>query len=101
MRALTPFTITTAHDLTAVLDLVHEEGHALVDGELEEGLRSVAVPVRDRDGSCLAAINVTMHSSRGSTDECVTTILPELRATAALIEADLHTAQRFVRIPIA
>ncbi|WP_374200117.1 IclR family transcriptional regulator C-terminal domain-containing protein [Streptomyces sp. AC555_RSS877] len=100
MRALTPFTITTSHDLTAVLDLVREEGHALVDGTLEEGLRSVAVPVHDRDGSCLAAINVIMHSSRGSADECLTTTLPELRATAALIEADLHTARRFVRVPI-
>ena len=100
MRALTPFTVTTPHDLTAILDRVREERHAMVDEELEEGLRSIAVPVRDRDGSCLAAINVTMHSSRGAAEECVINTLPGLRATAALIEADLHTAGRFVRVPI-
>ncbi|MEO3763890.1 IclR family transcriptional regulator C-terminal domain-containing protein [Streptomyces sp. B8F3] len=99
LRPLTPRTLTGRPELAALLDRVHREGYALVDEELEEGLRSIAVPVRDRGGVVVAALNVAMHSSRRSVGECVTGLLPELRATAAGIEADLHVAGRFTRIP--
>lgn len=99
LRQLTPRTLTGRPELAALLEHVHREGYALVDEELEEGLRSIAVPVRDRGGAVVAALNVAMHSSRRSAGECVTGLLPELRATAAGIEADLHVAGRFTRIP--
>jgi len=99
MGALTPRTVTRPADLRTILDQVREEGYALVDEELEAGLRSIAVPVRDREGGLIAAINVTMHSSRRSAAECVRAVLPELRATAVQAETDLHLAGRFVRVP--
>jgi IclR family pca regulon transcriptional regulator len=99
MAPLTSRTVTRPTDLKAILDRVREEGYALVEEELEEGLRSIAVAVRDRDGSVIAAINVNMHSSRRSAEECVEDILPELRDTAARIEGDLHITGRFVRVP--
>ncbi|MEU2913948.1 IclR family transcriptional regulator C-terminal domain-containing protein [Streptomyces massasporeus] len=99
MGALTPRTVTKPADLRTILDQVREEDYALVDGELEAGLRSIAVPVRDREGSLVAAINVTMHSGRRSASECVEAVLPELRATAVRTETDLHLAGRFVRVP--
>jgi len=99
MGALTPRTVRRPADLRTILDHVREEDYALVDGELEAGLRSIAVPVRDREGSLVAAINVTMHSSRRSAAECVKAVLPELRATAVRTEMDLHLAGRFVRVP--
>lgn len=99
MGALTPRTVARPADLRTILDQVREEDYALVDGELEAGLRSIAVPVRDREGSLVAAINVTMHSSRRSAAECVSAVLPELRATAVRTEMDLHLAGRFVRVP--
>ncbi|MGC5037452.1 IclR family transcriptional regulator domain-containing protein [Streptomyces sp. DT190] len=79
---------------------VHTQGYALVDEELEEGLRSLAVPVRDRAGRVVAALNAAMHASRHSLRECVTDLLPELTATATRIEADLHTAGRFTPVPL-
>ncbi|MEW2402793.1 IclR family transcriptional regulator C-terminal domain-containing protein [Streptomyces sp. NPDC046862] len=88
-----------ADDLAGALDLVRRDGYALVDGELEEGLRSVAVPVREGGGRVVAAVNVAMHSSRRTAEECVRDVLPELRDTVALIEADLHVAGRFRRVP--
>ncbi|MGW1495847.1 IclR family transcriptional regulator domain-containing protein [Streptomyces sp. NPDC002402] len=100
-RALTPRTVTGLPDLAAVLERVAQEGYALVDEELEEGLRSLAVPVRDLDGKSVAAVNVAMHSSRRTVQQCLAEVLPELRATAAGIEADLHIAGRFTRIPTA
>ncbi|MFD4259375.1 IclR family transcriptional regulator C-terminal domain-containing protein [Streptomyces sp. NPDC058534] len=82
-----------------VLREVRARGHALVDEELEAGLRAVAVPVRDRTGRVVAAVNVAMHAARWTTEECVTRVLPELRRTADLIEAELRVAGRFCRVP--
>ncbi|MFD8734778.1 IclR family transcriptional regulator C-terminal domain-containing protein [Streptomyces sp. NPDC059618] len=82
----------------AELDRVRTDGYALVEGELAQGLRCIAVPVRDRDGRTVAAVNVAMHTGRRTTEACVDDVLPELRATAARIEADLHIAGRFSRV---
>jgi IclR family pca regulon transcriptional regulator len=82
------------------LATIHSQGYALVDEELEEGLRSLAVPIRDRSGRVVAALNTAMHASRHTLRECVTDLLPELTATAARIESDLHTAGRFTHVPL-
>jgi IclR family pca regulon transcriptional regulator len=97
---LTPHTVTDPEKLRAELDRVRNSGYALVDEELEEGLRSIAVPVRGRGGRVVAAVNVAMHSSRRTPEECVRDVLPELHATAGRIEADLRVAGRFRRVPL-
>ncbi|MFJ8506873.1 IclR family transcriptional regulator C-terminal domain-containing protein [Streptomyces avermitilis] len=97
--APTPRTVTDPEDPRAVLARVRRDGYALVDGELEEGLRSIAVPVRERGGRVVAAVNVAMHSSRRTPEECVEEVLPELFAAASRIEADLHIAGRFRQVP--
>ncbi|MFE5137711.1 IclR family transcriptional regulator C-terminal domain-containing protein [Streptomyces fagopyri] len=99
LRPLTPRTITDPGRLKAVLDRVREDGYAFVDAELEEGLRSIAVPVRERGGRVVAAVNVAMHSSRRTSAQCVDEVLPELLATAGSIEADLRVAGRFRQVP--
>ncbi|MFI2760051.1 IclR family transcriptional regulator C-terminal domain-containing protein [Streptomyces echinatus] len=83
-----------AHGLTEV----RAQGYALVDEELESGLRSVAVPVRDRTGRTVAALNVATHAARRSLEECVRDLLPALRATADHVQRDLHTASRFAQV---
>ncbi|WP_329538931.1 IclR family transcriptional regulator domain-containing protein [Streptomyces sp. NBC_01358] len=98
-HALTPYTVTGPDELRAALDRVLADGYALVDEELEVGLRSVAVPVHDRRGTVVAAVNVAMHSSSRTLEECVTDVLPRLRAAAGRIEADLHITERYVRVP--
>lgn len=85
----TPRTITSATALRAELDRVREQGWALVDQELEDGLRSVAAPVRDRDGTVVAAINVATHASRSTLEAMQAELLPPLLETARHIEADL------------
>ncbi|MGY0017466.1 IclR family transcriptional regulator domain-containing protein [Streptomyces sp. cg35] len=67
---------------------------AVVDGP-EDGLRSVAVPVRDRAGRVVSALDVTAHQGRGDTAEWT----GALRATGAAIAADLHVTSRFVTVP--
>ncbi|MFF1623929.1 IclR family transcriptional regulator C-terminal domain-containing protein [Streptomyces sp. NPDC058272] len=100
LTPLTPRTITDPATFKAELDRVRKAGYALVDEELEEGLRSVAVPVRERGGRVVAAVNVAMHSSRRTPEECVRDVLPQLHATAGRIESDLRVAGRFRRVPL-
>nr|WP_246010054.1 IclR family transcriptional regulator C-terminal domain-containing protein [Actinokineospora cianjurensis] len=98
-RALTPHTITGRAELLAALDEVRTRGYAVVDEELEIGVRSVAVPVRDRAGAVVAAVNVAMHSERRTHEECLTDVLPRLRDAATAIESDLHVTERFATVP--
>ncbi|WP_447039321.1 IclR family transcriptional regulator domain-containing protein [Streptomyces sp. DSM 118878] len=100
-RALTPLTVTDTGELARVLERVAADGWATADQELEEGLRSVAVPVRDAAGRVVAALNVARHAGTAPLADTRDALLPALRGTAAAIEADLHTAARFqaVRLP--
>ena len=63
-----------------------EDGYAIVDQELEIGLRSIAVPVRDRDGRIVAAINISTQSARTSLIQMKREFLPRLKQAAASIE---------------
>jgi IclR family transcriptional regulator, pca regulon regulatory protein len=89
IRPLTRHTVTDRGELLRIVEGVAEGGYALVDQELEEGLRSMAVPVRDPSGAAVAAVNVSMHAARTSAAEARASVLPVLRAAAAAISADL------------
>ena len=86
---LTARTLTEPGALRAELDVVREQGWALVDQELEEGLRSVAAPIRDRRGTVVAAVNLSTHASRTSRESVRDEMLPVLLAAAKRIEDDL------------
>ncbi|WP_309113298.1 IclR family transcriptional regulator C-terminal domain-containing protein [Saccharothrix sp.] len=94
LEPLTSHTITSAERLREELDVVREQGWALVDQELEEGLRSVAAPVRDRTGRVVAAVNVSSHASRTSLERIRAETVPPLLATCAAIEKDLAADPR-------
>ncbi|WP_053848632.1 IclR family transcriptional regulator C-terminal domain-containing protein [Streptomyces sp. NRRL B-24085] len=91
--ALTPLTartIVSADLLRAELDRVRRQGYALVDQELEEGLRSIAAPVRDRGGEVVAAVNIPVQAGRTSLAAVRRDLLPPLLETVAGIETDLR-----------
>jgi IclR family pca regulon transcriptional regulator len=94
LRPLTRRTITDAERLRAVLARVRAQGFALVDQELEEGLRSLAVPVHGEDGAVVAAVNVSAHASRGTSETIRKLLLPPLQETAQRIEEDLRGGDR-------
>jgi IclR family pca regulon transcriptional regulator len=90
IRPLTSKALANAGELRAELVRIRAQGWALVDQELEEGLRSVAAPIRDREGRVVAAVNVSAHASRASRDRVRKDLLPPLLATAERIETDLR-----------
>ncbi|WP_431729738.1 IclR family transcriptional regulator [Verrucosispora sp. TAA-831] len=89
LRPLTRRTVTDPAKLRTILTRIAAQGYALVDQELEEGLRSLAAPVRADDGSVVAAVNVSAHASRGTFDTIRRDLLPPLLATARRISEDL------------
>lgn len=91
LEALTSRTVTTPQRLRAVLADVARLGYATVDQELEDGLRSAAAPIVGRDGRVTAALNVSVHASRTTTEQLDEVMVPQLLATAARISADLQS----------
>jgi len=89
---LTDRTVPTVAELRAELRRVRRQGFALVDQELEEGLRSLAAPIQDRTGTVVGALNVSVHASRTSVQSMQSELLPPLLAAAARIDADLKVA---------
>jgi IclR family pca regulon transcriptional regulator len=83
LAAHTDRTITTREKLLEALEAVRRSGFGLVDQELELGLRSIAVPVRDAAGRVLAAMNVGTQAARVPLREMERRFLPALRAAAA------------------
>jgi IclR family pca regulon transcriptional regulator len=83
LTRLTNRTVSTAAELKRVLAEVRRDGYAIVDQELEIGLRSIAVPVKDAAARCVAAINVGTQSARVSVAEMQARFLAPLQAAAS------------------
>jgi IclR family pca regulon transcriptional regulator len=94
LESLTARTMTSVSALRAEVAKVRSQGWSLVNQELEEGLRALAAPVRDRTGRVVAAVNVSAHASRTSLEVMRRDLLPPLLKTAARIEADIPGSRR-------
>ena len=90
LPSLTERTVTDPSALREELELVRAQGWAFVDGELEPGLRSVAVPLHDRRGDVVAAVNVSTSATRDTVEHVVEHYLPPLVRTAEAIDAELR-----------
>jgi IclR family transcriptional regulator, pca regulon regulatory protein len=95
---IVPLTSRTVKDkdaLRGIVTTVRRQGYAATDQELEEGLRSLAVPLRTASGAVTAALNLSIHASRASMGALRRDFLPLALSTAAAIEEDLRgTAER-------
>jgi IclR family transcriptional regulator, pca regulon regulatory protein len=87
---LTARTVTSPDRLRVIVREAARQGYAIVDQELEEGLRAVAVPVRGVPGVGTAAVEICAHASRVSMVAMRDRVLPALLETAHRVEADLR-----------
>jgi IclR family pca regulon transcriptional regulator len=87
--AHTRFTVTSRRRLEEILAETRSEGFAVNDQELEVGLRSIAVPVRNVVGVTVAAMNVSTQASRVSRRELLEKGLPLLKAAAERLGSQL------------
>jgi IclR family pca regulon transcriptional regulator len=92
LRPLTARTVTDRAELVTALSAVRDQGYAMVDQELEEGLRSLAVPLRGGSQSAIAALNLSVHASRASMAGLRRDFLPAALEAAAAIDEDLRAS---------
>lgn len=86
LKKFTEHTIVDRDQLKEELSITRNRGYAIVNQELELGLRSVAVPIFNKRGQAIAAINVGTQSSRISEQELIDRILPSLQKAAKEIQ---------------
>jgi IclR family pca regulon transcriptional regulator len=77
----------------AALREVRARGWSLTDEQLALGIRSVAAPLRDGNGSVIAAMNVTVHAAETPVEVLTGEYLPLLIAAASAISADWSACQ--------
>jgi IclR family pca regulon transcriptional regulator len=89
IKSLTPRTVTCKAELAEIIRRVRSDGYALADEELELGLRSIAVPVKTRQGETIAAMNIGVHAARVPAIEMINRFLPILQENALALGAYL------------
>jgi IclR family pca regulon transcriptional regulator len=96
---MTDRTLTDRAGLLAELEKVRDQGWAVVDEELEEGLRSMAAPIHDAHDRVVAALNVSTVARRTSVEAFVIEQLSRLLNTAAAVSAAIREQARVTSRP--
>lgn len=89
LKKYTENTLVDRKKIKQEINLAKTQGYCIVNQELELGLRSIAVPVFDQRGNCVAALNVGAQAARISHKELIEKILPSLQQAAQEIKATL------------
>lgn len=87
--ALSERTVTGREELRKIIEEARAQGWTLVDQEVEEGVRSLAVPIRSADGRAEAALTVCSHAFRVSVERILDEFLPLVLETSSRITQEL------------
>lgn len=90
-KKLTEFSIDTPNQLRSAIDKTKADGYAILNQELEIGLRSIAIPLFDHNAKILGALTVGTHISRVTENNLIETILPALHTCSQAIAQELST----------
>ncbi|MBT9382338.1 IclR family transcriptional regulator [Pseudooceanicola sp. CBS1P-1] len=88
--ARTPQTLTDPEQIMARLDQVRHSGYAIIDQEIETGLRSIAVPLMNAHGKVVAALNTGLPALHADPEELARDYLPALQSVQAGLRSVLH-----------
>jgi IclR family transcriptional regulator, pca regulon regulatory protein len=86
---LTRHTVMSRRDISAMIDQARRDGHSINRQEIEEDLMSASVPVNNRAGLVIAALNVSTSASRSTEARMKKELLPRLKATASVLSGML------------
>jgi len=87
LKQRTPKTIINIADFKNEIDMIRNQKYAVIDEELEIGIRSVAVPVIGESGRMFAALNASASTARIDRDTLVNVFVPQLRVAARELSA--------------
>lgn len=86
---LTPTTVTDKSEIRKAIIKARHDGYSLVDQEVELGFRSISVPLRRLDGRVVAALNIGIHTERGTPAMMLKTFLPMLTEASNRLQRQL------------
>lgn len=89
LRAYTARTITDAPRLRRAIADTARKGYAWVQGEMEEPISGLSVPIYQPDGHVLAALNVSFTRNNATEASAQRTMLPKVRRAAERLNASL------------
>ena len=89
LEPLSARTVTDESELRGIIEQARIQGWTLVDQEVEEGVRSLAVPIRSPDGRAEAALTVCSHAYRVSVERIMEEFLPLIRETSDRVTAEM------------
>lgn len=92
LEPLSEKTVTSKRELRKIIERARVNGWTLVDQEVEEGVRSLAVPIKSPSGRTEAALTVCSHASRVSVDRIMGEFLPMVLDTSRRITKTLGGA---------
>jgi len=88
--AVTSRTVTDKKELKQRILATRRTGWCYIDGEVEARVAGLSVPLRERNGQAVAALNITVMNQRRTRREVEQVLLPRLRRASGEIEAILH-----------
>jgi len=88
-QKLTDRTTTDKEQLKRAILKARGDGYSLVDREVEVGFRSISVALQRLDGKTIAALNIGIHSERGTPEMMQQVFLPKLRSLASELQHQL------------
>ncbi len=86
---LTDQTTIDKEQLKRAILKARADGYSLVDREVEVGFRSISVALQRLDGKTIAAMNIGIHSERGTPETMRQSFLPKLRSIASELQQQL------------
>jgi len=86
----TRYTFTDPDAIMLEIERIREQGYALIDQEVEIGLRSIAIPLYDARGTTIAAMNIGVAATQKSAEQLVQRYLPAMRR----VQSELRTVLR-------
>lgn len=90
LLARTTYTVTNPSDVMARIAAARADGFAIIDQEVELGLRSIAVPILDARGHTVAALNLGVPALTESPSALQTRYLPALRLVQSELRKIIH-----------
>jgi len=93
LERFTPKTIVSRTALLKEIERARVQGWYLSDEEIDEGVRSLALPLHNANNQVIAAINVSCYAGRVSIDTILKSFLPKMREAALVINTALRASQ--------
>ncbi|MGN6804901.1 MAG: IclR family transcriptional regulator domain-containing protein [Trinickia sp.] len=82
LAPFTPYTITDKAQLREAIRRSRAEGFAVVEQQLQVGVRGIAVALKNRQGVAVAALSTNMPIGKETTEAALQRVLPYLQETA-------------------